>query len=112
MVGGAQLAAAAAATREGARIVLLGALGAELDAVRATLQAPVTLDSFQLILRDVTLRGYSADRDRAAFPEWIAWQAGAGLHYASTRVATLDRAPQALHDACAGRLRGLVLVEL
>jgi len=27
-------------------------------------------------------------------------------------VAGLDAAPQALHDACEGRLRGVVLVEL
>jgi len=112
MVGGAQLAAAAAVAREGARFVLLGALTAELDAAGASIVAPVTLDSFQLVLRDVILRGYSADRDAAAFGDWIAWQRDAGLHFARTLVAGLDAAPQALHDACEGRLRGVVLVEL
>jgi NADPH-dependent curcumin reductase CurA len=114
MVGGDQLAVAAAQTRAGARLVLLGALGAELDATRATLAAPVLLDSFQLILRDVTIRGYSACADEAAggFADWLRWQAGAALHHAVSRVEGLDQAPAALHDACAGRLRGVVIVAL
>jgi NADPH-dependent curcumin reductase CurA len=113
MVGGEHLAAAARAAREGARFVLLGALTAELNVAGASIAAPVELDSFQLILRDMTLRGYSADRDSAeVFPEWIAWQREAGLHFACSKVQGLERAPQALHDACEGRLRGLVMVEL
>lgn len=113
MVGGEQLAAAAEAARDGARFVLLGALTAELNAAGAIIVAPVELDSFQLILRDVTLRGYSADRDSAAaFPDWIAWQRDAGLHFAGTTVRGLEQAPRALHDACEGRLRGVVLVAL
>ncbi|WP_279605713.1 MDR family NADP-dependent oxidoreductase [Methylobacterium sp. J-048] len=113
MVGGEQLAAAAEAAREGARFVLLGALTAELNVAGASIVAPVQLDSFQLILKDVTLRGYSADRDSAeAFPEWIAWQREARLHFACSTVAGLENAPGALHDACEGRLRGLVMVEV
>lgn len=113
MVGGAQLAAAAAAAREGAQFVLLGALTAELNTRGASIDAPVELDSFQLILKDITLRGYSADRDSAeAFPEWIAWQRKAGLHFACSKINGLADAPRALHDACEGRLKGLVMVEL
>jgi len=58
------------------------------------------------------MRGYSADRDIAAFAEWIAWQRDAGLHFARTMVAGLDDAPRALHDACEGRMRGVVIVAL
>lgn len=112
MVGGDHLVAAVGAAREGARFVLLGALTAELDRQGASIVAPAALDSFQLILKDITLRGYSADRDIAAFAEWIAWQRDAGLHFARTMVAGLDDAPQALHDACEGRLRGVVIVAL
>jgi NADPH-dependent curcumin reductase CurA len=112
MVGGEQLAAAIAAARPGARFVLLGALTAELNAAASSILAPVTLDSFDLILRDLTLRGYSADRDGDAFPEWIAWQRDAGLHFAASRFHGLDSAPQALHDACEGRLKGVVLIGL
>lgn len=113
MVGGDQLTAAAAIARDGARFVLLGALTAELDTRHASLEAPVKLDSFQLILKAVTLRGYSADRDHAeAFPEWLAWQRDAGLHPACTKICGLEKAPRALHDACEGRSKGLVMVEL
>lgn len=113
MVGGEQLAAAAKLARDGARFVLLGALTAELNRLGASIVAPVELDSFQLILKDVTLRGYSADRDCAeAFPEWIAWQHDAGLHFAMSKVVGLENAPYALHEACEGMLRGLVIVEL
>lgn len=113
MVGGEQLAAAAEAASVGARFVLLGALTAELNVAGASIVAPVQLDSFQLILKDVTLRGYSADRDHAeAFPDWIAWQRKAGLHFACSKVAGLENAPRALHHACEGRLKGLVMVEL
>jgi NADPH-dependent curcumin reductase CurA len=112
MVGGEQLVAAVGAAREGARFVLLGVLTAELDRQGASIVAPAALDSFQLILKDVTVRGYSADRDIAAFAEWIAWQRDAGLHFARTMVAGLDDAPRALHDACEGRMRGVVIVAL
>jgi NADPH-dependent curcumin reductase CurA len=63
MVGGEQLTAAIAMAREEARFVLLGALTAELNARESTLLAPAELDSFQLILKGMTLRGYSADSD-------------------------------------------------
>lgn len=115
MVGGEQLAAALAKARESARFVLLGALTAELNASHSTLHAPVELDSFQLILKDITMRGYSADRDGAqAFEEWMEWlwKGGAGLRFACTKVTGLDRAPQALEDACRGASRGVVIVEL
>lgn len=113
MVGGEQLAAAAKVARDGARFVLLGALTAELNSRGASIVAPVALDSFQLILKDMTLRGYSADRDvTEAFAEWIAWQRGARLNFALSKVVGLENAPHALHDACEGRLRGLVIVDI
>lgn len=113
MVGGEQLQAAVGAAREGARFVLLGALTAELDAAHASIVSPVRLDSFDLILKDMTLRGYSADRDAAAaFQEWIVWQQQAGLHFACSTFKGIENAPQALFEACEGRLKGLVMVEV
>ncbi|NIF29725.1 NADP-dependent oxidoreductase [Pantoea sp. Tr-811] len=117
MVGGEQLAAALAVARHGARCVLLGAVSAELNPHSATLKAPVELDTFQLILRGVTLRGFSADEEAPElFDAWIRqlanWQGEGGLHIAHTLVKGLDQAPMALQEACAGRLKGLVLVEL
>jgi NADPH-dependent curcumin reductase CurA len=116
MVGGEQLAAAVAMAREGARFVLLGALTAELHARQSSLLAPVELDSFQLILKGITLRGYSADSDADVFEEWIAcvrpWQSQGRFHLTHTTFVGIENAPRALHEACAGKLRGVVIVEL
>ena len=117
MVGGEQLKAATMMAREGARFVLLGALTAELDAREFTILAPVELDSFGLILKGMTLRGYSACEDDAvAFEEWIqrlhTWQHEGGFQLTHTTFTGIASAPQALHEACAGKLRGVVIVEL
>ncbi len=116
MVGGEQLRAAAEAARPGARFVLLGTLSAELAPKGATKVAPVELDSFQLIVKGVTLRGYSADDDPDAFDEWTqrlaAWRRDGAIHLPSSKFSGIESAPRALHEACMGRLRGLVYVEL
>lgn len=117
MVGGEQLAAAVTLAREGARCILLGALTAELDSGRATLQAPVELDTFQIILKGVTLRGFSAcEHAPELFWTWVrhleAWQREGAIRLPSTTFKGIDSAPFALQEACAGRLKGLVLIEL
>lgn len=116
IVGGEQLQAAAAVARHGARFVLLGALTAELAADGSTKVAPVQLDSFQLIIKGVTMRGYSADDDPAAFSEWLqqlaVWQRDGEIHLPCSKFTGIANAPQALHEACMGQLKGLVLVEL
>ncbi|HBP4890013.1 TPA: NADP-dependent oxidoreductase [Pseudomonas aeruginosa] len=117
MVGGEQLAAALEIARAGARCVLLGAVSAELNPRNATLKAPVELDTFQLILRGITIRGFSADEEAPEmFEAWIqqlaVWQRSGGLNIAHTLVKGLNQAPMALEEACAGRLKSLVLVEL
>lgn len=116
LVGGAPLQAALRAARKGARFVLLGALGAEAG-VGARPSAPVTLDSVELILKGVTVRGYSADDDWPhVYDEWMRrlaeWRSDGGLSLPCSTFRGLDQAPAALHEACAGRLRGVVLVEL
>lgn len=116
MVGGEQLAAAIALARDGARGVLLGALTAELNAEKASLQAPVTLDSFQLIFKGVTLRGFSADHYPEAFGFWLrdltAWQRDGRIRLPSAIFKGIENATSALREACAGRLKGVVLIEL
>lgn len=116
MVGGEQLAAATALARDGARSVLLGALTAELDAEKASLQAPVTLDSFQIIFKGMTLRGFSADHAPEAFEFWIrdlmTWKRDGRIRLPSAIFKGIESATSALQDACAGRLKGVVLVEL
>jgi len=117
MVGGEQLAAAAVAARDGARFVLLGALTAELNDSESSILAPVELDSFQLIIKGITLRGYSACSDDSdLFEEWLqclsTWQREGGFHLTATKFKGIESAPQALYEACAGKLKGLVFVEL
>jgi NADPH-dependent curcumin reductase CurA len=116
MVGGEQLQAVVEVARPGARFVLLGTLSAELTAKGATKVAPVELDSFELILKGMTLRGYSADNDPDAFNEWLQclakWQHGGSIHLPSSKLIGIENAPRALHEACLGRLKGLVYVEL
>jgi NADPH-dependent curcumin reductase CurA len=116
IVGGEQLQAASQLARQGARFVLLGALTAELAPGGSSKIAPVELDTFQLIVKGVTMRGYSADNDPDAFDEWAerlaAWQREGGICLPASRFVGLQQAPQALHEACSNRLKGLVYVEL
>ncbi|GGA03563.1 MDR family NADP-dependent oxidoreductase [Dyella caseinilytica] len=117
MVGGEPLQAAASLARHGARFVLLGALSAELAAEGAEKLAPVELDTFQLIVRGVTLRGYSAcEDDRDGFAEWVRWlsrwQHEGKIISPSSRFQGIEQGPFALSEACAGNLKGVVLVEL
>jgi NADPH-dependent curcumin reductase CurA len=65
-VGGPQLQAAVKAARTGARFVLVGALSGQLAASGPGRTAPVQLDSFDLLLKRITMRGYSADDDPEA----------------------------------------------
>lgn len=116
MVGGEQLAAAIALARDGARCVLLGALTAELNAEKASLQAPVTLDSFHIIFKGMTLRGFSADHSPDAFEFWIrdlaAWKREGRIRLPSAIFKGIESATSALQEACAGHLKGVVLIEL
>ncbi|MGQ5762619.1 zinc-binding dehydrogenase [Serratia sp. IR-2025] len=116
MVGGEQLAAAIKLARDGARGVLLGALTAELNAEKASLRAPVTLDSFQIIFKGMTLRGFSADHSPDAFGFWLrdlkTWKRDGRIHLTSTTFKGIESSISALQEACAGRLKGVVLIEL
>lgn len=114
-VGGAQLRAAAAAARPHARIVLVGTLGGQLDPARKGTDAPVELDTFQLVVRAVTLRGFGgltpAER-RAAHTRLGTWLAAGEILFPHTRVAGLPAAPRALTELLSGDHLGAVIVEL
>ena len=115
-VGGEQLQAAQTAAREGARFLLTGALSGQLAATGTGRTAPVELDSFQILLKRISIRGYSADDDPEVRPEWEQrfgeWLRSGGISFPHVRVAGLDRAPDALLDVIAGRHLGTVVVEL
>lgn len=117
MVGGEQLSMALELCRQNARCILLGALSAELNPQQATLNAPVQLDSFQLILKGITMRGFSAcEQAPSVFEDWKqqlkTWKKEGKIYLPHTAISGLDNAPFALQEACAGRLKGVVLVEL
>ncbi|MFI6151971.1 zinc-binding dehydrogenase [Kitasatospora sp. NPDC051170] len=115
-VGGEQLAAAVALANPGARILVLGALSGQLAAHGTGRTAPVELDSFPLLLKKLSLRGYSADDDPDAEAEWYEhcarWRASGTVDVPLARVRGLENAPQALADTIAGRHLGTVIVEL
>ncbi|MCQ4046161.1 MDR family NADP-dependent oxidoreductase [Streptantibioticus rubrisoli] len=116
-VGGDQLRAAVAAARNGARFALVGALSGQLAPDGTGTSAPVQLDSFQLLLKRLVLRGFSADdvpaAERARWPEkFAAWLRSGDLYFPHTRVTGIERAPQALCEVIEGRHLGTVVVEL
>lgn len=115
-VGGDQLAAAIAVANPGAQVVVIGALSGQLAATGAGRTAPVELDSFQLLLKKITLRGYSADDDPEALPEWnersAEWLRTGAITFPHERIKGIANAPQAIVDTIAGRHLGTVVVEL
>jgi 2-alkenal reductase len=115
-VGGAQLQAAVAAAREGARFVILGALSGQLAATGTGRTAPVELDSMQILLKKITLRGYSADDNPEAQDAWLRrftdWLRAGDIRFPHVMIDGLDRATTALRDTAAGRYLGAVIVRL
>lgn len=114
-VGGEHLRAAVFAARRGARIVVLGALSGQLAAEGNGRTAPVTLDSFPILLQRIELRGYSADDDPEARDEYArllgeAVRSGR-MHFAHTRIRGIERAPEALCEIVAGRYVGTCVIE-
>jgi 2-alkenal reductase len=115
-VGGEQLHAAVEVARERARILIVGALSGQLAADGTGRQAPVELDSFKLLLKRLTIRGYSADDDPDAREEWDGqlsrWSAAGQIRFPCEFVRGLRNAPEALAEACRGAFFGTVLVAL
>lgn len=115
-VGGEQLHAAVEVAREKARFLIIGALSGQLAADGTGRKAPVELDSFKLLLKKLTLRGYSADDDPDARKEWDSnlsrWSAAGQIRFPYEIINGLKDAPQALVDASRGAFFGTVLVML
>ncbi|MFJ8842353.1 MDR family NADP-dependent oxidoreductase [Streptomyces cyaneofuscatus] len=115
-VGGEQLAAAVGAARQGARFALVGALSGQLSARRAGGSAPVEIDSFRIVVKGLSLRGYSGTDHPGVEEEWNgrfgAWLRSGEITFPHTRIPGIDRAPQALQELIEGRHFGAVVVEL
>lgn len=114
-VGGEQLQAAIATAREGARVVIVGTLSGQLASHGAGRTAPVELDSVQLLVKRITLRGYSADDDPDAYAEWIQqfarWLEAGSIRFPHEIIDGLDHAPLALERVIRGDYFGTVLIK-
>jgi len=115
-VGGEQLRAAVGAAREGARVVIMGALSGQLAREGAGRTAPVELDSFPILLKKLTLRGYSADDDPDARAEWTErfgqWLRSGSIVFPRVLVEGIERAPEVLQRTAEGGYFGTAIVEL
>jgi NADPH-dependent curcumin reductase CurA len=113
-VGGEDLRAAITAARPSARFVLVGALSGQLAPSGDGGTAPVEIDTYQLILKQVTMTGYVAGGDGELRAEWARrfadWLLSGAIQFPYTRVDGIDQAPQAFHDTLAGRYLGTVVV--
>ncbi|WP_055589020.1 MDR family NADP-dependent oxidoreductase [Peterkaempfera griseoplana] len=115
-VGGEQLVAALGAARRGARFALVGALSGQLSADRAGGSAPVELDAYRIVVKGVSLRGYSGADHPDVEDEWTrrfgAWLRSGEIRFPRTALVGIDRAPRALPELIGGRHFGAVTVEL
>ncbi|MEU2230597.1 MDR family NADP-dependent oxidoreductase [Streptomyces vietnamensis] len=115
-VGGEQLSAAVAAARPGARAVLVGALSGQLDPEGTGATARVELDSYPLVLKRISLSGFSPLDHPETEAEWRGrfgdWLRAGEITFPHVRVAGMDRAAEALREVMEGRHLGTVVVEL
>jgi 2-alkenal reductase len=115
-VGGEDLQAAVAAARPSARFALVGALSGQLAKHGSGTTALVEIDSYRLILKQVTMVGYSAGGDGELQAEWAGrfagWLRSGAIQFPHVRVEGIEQAPQALHDMLAGRYLGTLVVAI
>jgi len=115
-VGGEDLQAAIAAANRSARFALVGALSGQLAQHGGGSTAPVEIDSYQLILKQITMAGYSALGDIEVRSEWTerfgGWLRAGTIQFPHVRVEGIGQAPRALHDVLTGRYVGTVVVSV
>ncbi|WP_405392355.1 NADP-dependent oxidoreductase [Streptomyces sp. NBC_01102] len=116
MVGGEQLRAAVGAARPGARFVLVGALSGQLAAQGSGTTAPVEIDSFQLVVKRITMSGISGLDHPEVLGEWNRtfgrWLRSGEITFPHVRIAGMDHAARALHEMIGGHHLGTVVVTL
>jgi 2-alkenal reductase len=115
-VGGEQLKAAIEVANQKARILVIGALSGQLATSGAGRTAPVELDSFKILLKKLTIRGYSADDDPDVRQEWenhlTVWSASGQIRFPHEVIKGLRNAPKALAEASRGAFFGTTLIAL
>lgn len=115
-VGGEQLRAAVNVASPGARLLIVGALSGQLAETGTGRTAPVELDSTQILIKRLTLRGYSADDHPSAHDEWLegleTWVQEDRIRFPHVVVHGLEHAVDALCQATRGHYLGTVIVAL
>ncbi|MET9604982.1 NADP-dependent oxidoreductase [Streptomyces sp. NPDC006512] len=115
-VGGEQLTAALGAARQGARVALVGTLAGQLSRRRAGGSAPAEIDTFRIVVKGLSLRGYSGADHPDVADEWAGrfggWLRSGEITFPHTRITGIERAPRALQELIEGRHFGAVVVEL
>ena len=105
-----------AVAREHARFVITGTLSGQLAAAGTGRVAPVVLDSTQILLRKITIRGYSADDNPEARDEWFRrladWCRSGDIALPHVVIDGLEQATLALADTARGRYFGMVVIRL
>ncbi|MGW8360987.1 MDR family NADP-dependent oxidoreductase [Streptomyces wedmorensis] len=115
-VGGEQLTAALDAARPGARVALVGALAGQMSAHTAGDRSPAEIDTFGLVVRGITLTGYSGADHPGVEEEWTrrfgAWLRSGEIRFPYTEIEGMHAARAALPELIAGRHFGAVVVRL
>ena len=115
-VGSEQLAAALGLAKQGARVVLLGALSGQLGRRGGRGLAPVEIDTFHLVVKGISLRGYAGADHPEVEGEWIerfgGWLRAGDVRFPHTLIEGFDRSPHALPDLIAGRCFGAAIVKV
>ena len=116
MVGGEQLGDAVAGMRARGVILVLGALSGQLSPSGSGRRAPALIDSFPLLLKELSIRGYSADSHAEARTEWTlcfdVWRRSGAIKFPHEIIEGLERAPAALGAVSRGEYFGTALVKL
>ncbi|MEV5517277.1 NADP-dependent oxidoreductase [Streptomyces flaveolus] len=115
-VGGVQLTAAVTAARQGARFALVGALSGQLDPESPGATAPTRIDTFRLVVKGVSVRGYTGVDHPEVEAEWNdrfdGWLRSGEIRFPLTRFEGIERAPRALQELTGGQTFGTVVVDL
>ncbi|MFJ4617085.1 MDR family NADP-dependent oxidoreductase [Streptomyces sp. NPDC088812] len=115
-VGGVQLTAALDAARQGARFALVGALSGQLAARGSGATAPARIDTFRLVVKGVSVRGYTGIDHPEVQAEWTGrldgWLRSGRIRLPLTRFEGMEQAPLALQELTRGRTFGTVVVDL
>ncbi|KJY35379.1 MDR family NADP-dependent oxidoreductase [Streptomyces katrae] len=115
-VGGEQLSAALEVARQGARVAVVGTLAGQMAAEGDGGTAPVEIDTFRLVVRGLSLRGYAGTDHPDVQAEWRerfgGWLRSGAIRFPYSTVEGIDGAVRALPELIAGRHFGAVVVRL